>query len=104
MNKKDVKLLLKALRPLDMILVEWVDAEKDCGDGWVDIGSAAPHEQVFVTAKTVGFFVAQSKTLLRLTSDYDPSNNKIYGYNDIQVANVKAVYSLHLPAVEGVYD
>jgi|TARA_R110000782_G_scaffold158967_2_gene251149 hypothetical protein len=94
MNKKEVKQFLKDLQPLDMVLVNWVDAEKDNGDGWVDIGSAAPHEQVFVTAQTVGFFVAQSKTLLRLTSDYDPGNNKIYGYNDIQVANVQGIYKL----------
>ena len=89
--KKEVREKIKSLNKLDVIKVEWVDAEKDDGEGWADIDLAVPGKQKYVTASTVGFFVGYNKELLRCTSDYDKSNNKIYGTNDIQMSNIKAI-------------
>ena len=89
--KKDLKFKLKSLEKLDIIMVEWVDAEKDAGDGWVSIGDAMPKTSKYVLAKTVGFFVGYNKDILRCTSDYDKSNIKIYGTNDIQLSNIKNI-------------
>ena len=93
--KKAIKEQLQSLTKLDMICVEWVDAEKDEGTCWVDLDSAVPDKQQYVTARAIGFFVGFSPTLLRMTSDYDPSNNKIYGFNDIQTANIKTIEKLY---------
>ena len=89
--KQVIRDQLKALNKLDVILVEWVDAEKDPGDGWCDIDEAFPPKNKYVTARTVGFYVGKSTSLLRTTSDYDPSNNEVYGYNDIQLSNIKNI-------------
>ena len=94
MNKTQVKKFLKTLDKLDRIEVEWVDAEKDDGEGWIDIEQAIPNSQKYVTAATIGFFIGFSKELLRCTSDYDKSNNKIYGTNDIQLSNIKEIRRL----------
>lgn len=94
MNKKEVKKFLKDLQPLDIVFVNWVDAEQNRGVGWIDLKSAIPKENVYVTAKTVGMFVGLSKDLLCLTSDYDPSNGQIFGTNTIQVPNIKSIYML----------
>jgi hypothetical protein len=91
MNKTQVKKFLKELDKLARIEVEWVDAEKDHGDGWLDMDEAIPKNQKYVTAITIGYFIGYSKELLRCTSDYDKSNNKIYGTNDIQLSNVKEI-------------
>ena len=40
MTKKELRIKLKTLKTLDIIRVEWVDAEKDDGAGWVDIEEA----------------------------------------------------------------
>jgi hypothetical protein len=95
MTKTDVKKFLKTLDKLDIIRVEWVDAEKDDG-GWLSLEEAIPKNQKYVTAVTVGFYIGHSKELLRCTSDYDKSNNKIYGTNDIQLSNVKEIRRLEL--------
>ena len=89
--KKDLKFKLKSLEKLDIIMVEWVDAEKDAGDGWVSIDEAMPKTSKYVLAQTVGFFVGCNKDILRCTSDYDKSNSKIYGTNDIQLSNIKNI-------------
>ena len=89
--KKDLKFKLKSLEKLDIIMVEWVDAEKDAGDGWVSIDEAMPKTSKYVLAQTVGFFVGYNKDILRCTSDYDKSNSKIYGTNDIQLSNIKNI-------------
>lgn len=94
MNKTQVKKFLKTLAKLDIIRVEWVDAEKDDSDGWMSIEEAMPKPEKHVTAITVGFFIGFSKELLRCTSDYDTNNNKIYGTNDIQLSNVKDIRRL----------
>ena len=92
MTKKELRIKLKSLKTLDIILVEWVDAEKDDGAGWVDIEEVIPtNNQRYVTAVTVGFYIGYSKELLRCTSDYDKSNKKIYGTNDIQLSNIKSI-------------
>ena len=93
--KQVIRDQLKALSKLDVILVEWVDAEKDDG-GWLSLEEAIPKNQKYVTAVTVGFYIGHSKELLRCTSDYDKSNNKIYGTNDIQLSNVKDIRRLEL--------
>ena len=35
--KKEVREKLKSLNKLDIIVVDWVDAESDCSDEWKDI-------------------------------------------------------------------
>lgn len=92
MNKKEVKLFLKSLKPLDLVLVDWVDAEKDIGEGWVDTATCIPAERVFVVANTVGFYIGASKTIVRVANNIDKGNEKNYGYDDIQVANIKDIY------------
>jgi hypothetical protein len=92
--KKLLKDKLKSLEKLDVIKVEWVDAEKDEGEGWTDIEQAILGKQKYVTASTVGFFISYNKELLRCTSDYDRSNDKIYGTNDIQLSNIKSITRL----------
>jgi|TARA_R110000765_G_C18606090_1_gene569736 hypothetical protein len=89
--KKQIREQIKKLERLSVVLIEWVDAEKDPGDGWCNIDEALPSKNQYVTARTVGFYVGKSPSLLRTTSDYDPSNNKVYGYNDIQLSNIKSI-------------
>lgn len=96
MNKKQVKDFLAGLSPLDPILVEWLDAEKDSGEGWVLLADAMPIKSQFVAASTVGFYVGKTADRVRTTSDYDPSNGKVYGYDDIQLSNIRNIRRLNV--------
>jgi hypothetical protein len=94
MNKKQVKEFLASLKKLDIVLVEWMDAESDCSDEWKDVD--APIGARIVTAKTVGFYTGHNKSLLRTFSNYDPSNNMGTGRGDIPLANIKNVRLLNV--------
>jgi len=94
MNRKQVKDFLKSLKKLDPIIIEWVDAEGDPSGGWQDLN--APMTESHVTAKTVGFYLGHSKTLLRTFSDIDLSNGTGNMRNDIQLSNVKSVKVLNV--------
>lgn len=93
MNKKEIKAFIKTLKRLDIILVDWVDAEQDNGDEWKDIDT--PIGSRVVTAKTIGFYTKHNKELLRTYCNYDPSNNLGTGRNDIQISNIKNIVKLN---------
>jgi len=86
--KKDLKFKLKSLEKLDIIMVEWVDAEKDAGDGWVSIDEAMPKTSKYVLAQTVGFFVGYNKDILRCAS-------VIFATIDVRIYRIK--YHPHAP-------
>jgi|7_EtaG_2_1085326.scaffolds.fasta_scaffold05882_2 hypothetical protein len=89
--KKIVREQIKKLKKLDIILVEWVDAEEDRSTGWTDVDSMIPSRGNFVTAQTVGFYAGHSRTLLRTFANYDPSNNMGTGRDDIPLINIKEI-------------
>jgi hypothetical protein len=89
MNKKQIRTILKELTKLDIVLIDWVDAEGDSSDEWKDIDT--PIGSRVVTAKTVGFYTSHNKNLVRTYSNYDPSNNMGTGRGDIPIINIKTI-------------
>jgi hypothetical protein len=94
--KREVKAHLNALKQLDIIVVEWIDAENEPREGgWRDIDEKLPEKTTrTVIARTVGFFIGKNKTFLRTTANYDPSNNCVYGTDDIPLSAIKAIIPL----------
>ena len=91
MNKKEINAKLKSLKQLDLILIEWIDAETD-DSGWQSIDT--PIGTRVVTAQTVGFYVSHNAKILRTTSNFDPSNNMCTNREDIPRSNIKGIYRL----------
>tara|TARA_R110000787_G_scaffold39903_11_gene99642 strand:- start:1747 stop:2031 length:285 start_codon:yes stop_codon:yes gene_type:complete len=91
--KKEVREKLNSLEKLDVIVVDWVDAESDCSDEWKDID--IPIGGRIVVAQTVGFYIGHNKNLIRTVSNYDPSNNMGTGRGDIPLTNIKNIATLH---------
>ena len=97
MNKEQ-RAIMKTLNQLDMIMIEWVDAEcSSKSDGWKDIHESMPvNTKRVVVAQTIGFFVGFNRTFLRTSCNYDPSNKMITGIDDIPLTNIKGLYKLHV--------
>jgi hypothetical protein len=87
--KKSIRDKIKTLNKLDLIKVDWVDAESDCSDEWKDVD--IPIGERIVTALTVGFYLGHNKNIIRTVANYDPSNNMGTGRGDIQLDNIKKI-------------
>ena len=98
MNKKEINAMIKSLNQLDIILIEWIDAETD-DSGWQSIDT--PIGSRVVTAQTIGFYVSHNTRLLRTTSNYDPSNGMCTNREDIPRTNIKGIYRLVTRMSEG---
>jgi hypothetical protein len=90
--KKEVRETLKSLNKLDLILIDWVDAESECSDEWKDVD--APIGGRVVVAKTVGFYTGHNKNIIRTYGNYDPSNNMGTARGDIPLTNIKNIVKL----------
>jgi hypothetical protein len=96
--KRLVRGQLKLLKLLDLVLIEWVDAENTPKDGgWMDIHSILPKKTTrVVIARTVGFYIGHSKTLICTTANYDPSNQCVYGLDDIPLSAIQTIVRLEV--------
>jgi hypothetical protein len=90
---KETRAILKSLKHLDMVMVEWIDAEQE-SSGWQDI--TAPIGTRVVVARTVGFYSIHNKSLLRTYSNYDPSNGMGTGRDDIPLSAIKGIFKLEV--------
>ena len=95
MTKKEIRAYIKTLQRLDIVHVEWLDAEI-YSSGWEDIDAIMPsNTKRIVTAQSVGFYIGYNSNLFRICSDYDPTNNTTQGINDIQLSNIKKIVKLN---------